>query len=178
MCLIALAAALGLALAVPRRGANDPGASEVALLSWIRANVPCEGRVLLDRRTLATFETLTGHAGVIEGMGPHIRPSVLTIAIQRILEATAYFRDPASGRAYLDRNGVAAVVVTTLSHPLGGWVRLGHERPSAVAATPYLVPEFRNAAGTVYGVEGFAANPELPSVRGRPGYDCTTRAAA
>jgi hypothetical protein len=168
---VALLAALAPAARAPA-DAVRPGASEMALLSWIRANVPCDGRVLLDRRTLATFETMTGHAGVVEGMGPHIRPSVLTIAIQRILEATTFFQDPASGRAYLARNGVAAVVVSTYAHPLGGWLRLDGERTRAVAGTPYLVPEFRNAAGIVYGVEGFTPNASLPSVAGRPGYDC------
>ena len=58
-------------------------AAELALLERVARDVPCDGRVLATHRTLGTFQTIAGHAGVLEGMGPHVRPSVLRLAVGR-----------------------------------------------------------------------------------------------
>ena len=49
--------------------------------------MPCDGTVLADRRTLGTFEAMTRHAGAVEGMGPYLRPMVLSTAIRTLLAA-------------------------------------------------------------------------------------------
>src|SRR5262249_60124968 len=86
----------------------------------IEKNVPCDGRILSDRRSLATFELLTRRAGVLEGMGPYLRPSVLVSAIRQMLAARQFFENPSAGYDYLRQNGVAAVVLTNDTVPIGG----------------------------------------------------------
>ena len=74
-----------------------------------------EARVdlLADRRTLGTFQAIAGRAGVMEGMGPHIRPAVLELAIGEIFRGRAFFERPAHGLAYLRERAVAAIVSGT-----------------------------------------------------------------
>jgi hypothetical protein len=156
----------------------DDGVDAALLLEWVSANVPCEGRVLMDRRTLGTFEVLTGHAGTVEGMGPHIRPSILGIAMHEMLDAWTYFRHPQDGGAYLREQGVAAVVISSRGNAIGGLTRFEDERRAAFDHLPYLVPAFANPAGTVYRVRDYVGNAALPSVSGRPGYRCAAPASA
>jgi hypothetical protein len=143
------------------------------LVERIGAEVPCEGRVLFDHRTLGTFQTIAGRAGVLEGMGPHVRPGVLTIALEEILLARDFFSDPSGGRAYLRERGVAAIVVSRRSPLYGfGGYRIARVRPDQLDPVPYLRRWFENAEGVVYRVEGIAADPGLPRVAGRPGFLC------
>src|SRR5262249_1051976 len=96
----------------------------LAPMAWIEKNIPCTGRILADRRTLATFETLTRHTGPIEGMGPYFRPEVLAPALQQLLAARQFFLSPGTD-AYLRDQGVAAVVTTTTAQQLGGAYKVG-----------------------------------------------------
>jgi hypothetical protein len=152
---------------------REPWTSQLALVRWIARHVPREGPVLMDRRTLGTFETVAGRAGVVEGMGPHLRPDVLALAIGEVFRARAYFERPEEGRAYLRERSVAAVVITSQSQ---GIAMLGYRiatlRAARLDRAGYLVPAFRNRAGSVYLVDGFEPNPASPRVSGRPGYAC------
>jgi hypothetical protein len=145
---------------------------QIQLLQWIREHVPCEGRVLADRRTLATFQTMTGHAAVLEGMGPHLRPEVLVRAIGELLRAKTFFENPRGQQAYLEERGVAVVVATRPFAEFAGWIRVMRLPPNPFRDIPYLRPVYRSHVGTVYLVEGSVPNPSLPSVEGRPGYRC------
>jgi len=152
---------------------REPWTSQLALVRWIGRHVPCEGRVLMDRRTLGTFETVAGRAGVVEGMGPHLRPDVLALAIGEVFRASAFFERPEDGRAYLRERSVAAVVITSHSQGIAmlGY-RIANLRAGRLDRIGYLVPAFRNRAGSVYLVDGFEPNPASPRVAGRPGYAC------
>ncbi|MGH2683581.1 MAG: hypothetical protein ACRDIX_10150 [Actinomycetota bacterium] len=143
-------------------------------LEWIAEHVPCEGRILADRRTLATFEAMTGHAGVVEGMGPYLRPQVLVPAIREMLAARAFFQDPVGNQDYLGQRGVAAVVVTVPQHPIGGAHKLTEVDMEALDAAPFLRLATTSESLRVYSVASFDSDlsPDLPEVTGRPGYRC------
>ncbi len=145
---------------------------EARTLAWIGDHVPCEGRVLADRRTLAAFETLSHRAGVLEGMGPHIRPAVLARALAEMFRAQGFFADPTSGRDYLRQRGVAAIVLTMGYESMGGWRRVAEVDRDTLDAVPYLEPAFETERTAVYRVVGFRPNPALPPVSTQPGYRC------
>jgi hypothetical protein len=149
-------------------------ASALGPLEWIAEHVPCEGRILADRRTLATFEAMTGHAGVVEGMGPYLRPQVLVPAIREMLAAREFFLDPEGNQLYLEQRGVAAVVATAPQHPIGGAHKLAEVDVEALDRAPFLRLVTASDSVRVYAVTDF--NPlqvsQLPEVRGRPGYRC------
>ena len=147
-------------------------ASALGAMEWIRENVPCEGRILADRRTLATFETLTRRAGAIEGMGPYLRPDVLSSAVRQLLSAREFFLDPENGEEYLRQQGVAAVVLTGF-HPLGGTLRVAEVDEDAIRSSPFLRLAVTAGPVRVYEVIGFdPAEARYPDVRTRPGYLC------
>lgn len=161
---------------VPTQARQRYYRSALAPLSWIERNVPCSGRVLADRRTLATFEALARHAGALEGMGPYLRPDLLRTAIANLLAARAFFRDPVGRQDDLRRWGVAAVVVTARDQALGGvggTLKVGGPR-SPLARVPGLRVAARSRTVTVYRVEGFdpAAGGRFPDVSSLPGYRC------
>jgi hypothetical protein len=144
----------------------------VQLVEWIGQHDPCQGRILADRRTLATFEAFDGRPAVLEGMGPYVRPDVLEIAVSEMFAATRFFEDPKEGLTYLEAKGVAFVVSTTPNqtvHVIGGWRRI--EGPSGgLSQAHFLTQVFQNDAGTVYQVDGFTPNPTLPDPAAAPGY--------
>jgi hypothetical protein len=171
---VAVTVAAVLAVAPVREDATShPWTSQLALVRWLGRHVPCEGRVLMDRRTLGTFEAIAGRAGVLEGMGPHLRPEVLELAIGEIFRARSFFDRPEEGRRYLRHRSVAAVVITRATPRVAmlGY-RIAHLQPQRMDRVPYLTPRFRNAAGSIYLVDGFEPNPASPLVAGRPGYGC------
>jgi hypothetical protein len=149
-------------------------ASALDPLEWVEENVPCEGRVLADRRTLATFETMAGRAGPLEGMGPYLRPDLLGVAVRALLEGRDFFAAPSSGEPYLRENAVAAVVVTSYGQTLGGVggpLKVGHVPVDDLDALTFLEPVARSETVTVYRVVGFDPDQaDLPRVTGLPGY--------
>jgi hypothetical protein len=176
---VVAASVLAGAILIPRDTQNPASArylaTALAPFAWIERNVPCGGRILSDRRTLATFEVFSRHAGVIEGMGPYLRPDVLIAAIPQMLAARRFFLDPAAGEAYLREQGVAAVVVTAPDQPIGGTLHIVRYDRAAFDSTPFLQVAARSASVTVYRVVGFATGSGFPSVVGLPGYGCGVR---
>jgi hypothetical protein len=168
--IVALAAVLiptGAAPPIGKRTAQE------ALLERIGRQVPCEGRILATHRTLGTFQTIAGHAAVLEGMGPHVRPSVLRLAIEEILRAQDFFDDPEAGRAYLRARGVDAILLARGSpaYAFGGY-RIARVPPDRLDRVPFLRRAFENEAGVVYRVTEPTPTRALPKVAGRPGFDC------
>ena len=132
-------------------------------LAWLEQNVPCTGSVLADRRTLGTFEAVTGRVGVLEGAGPYFRIDVLRVALRTILQAREFLADPARHRDFLTRNHVAAVVLTG---PGGGPLGALPVRPVArlrMARAPFLEEALRTSFTTVYRVTTFTAGPGPPA---------------
>jgi hypothetical protein len=146
-------------------------------LSWIERNVPCDGRILADRRTLATFQVYTRHAGVLEGMGPYLRPDVLSTAIREMLAARQFFLDPAAHESYLRDNGIWGVVVTAPSDPLGGALKVAQLNRTGLDSAPFLQVVTQSPTLTVYRYTGYdpAAAARFPSVVDRPGFECGAR---
>ncbi|MGH2540794.1 MAG: hypothetical protein ACRDG8_05140 [Actinomycetota bacterium] len=145
---------------------------QVELLRWVETNIPCDGRVLADRRTLGTFQVMSGHAAVLEGMGPHVRPTVLGRAIGELFRASAFFEDPRAHRRFLRERGVRAVIITRPFAEFAGWARIVKLRPDAFRDVPFLRVAYRNRVGAVYLVDGDQPDRSLPIVRGRPGFRC------
>jgi len=174
---VLLVAVVALPMAAAPSDLADRLPTALGPLGWIAANVPCDGRVLADRRTLATFETMTRHAGVVEGMGPYLRPAVLDDALRSLFLARTFFLQPRQGLAFLRLEHVAAVVATTYDQTLGGVggpLRLVGRTPD-LAGIPFLRVAVRSRTVTVYRVIGFrpAAGPSpFPDVRTLPGYSC------
>lgn len=150
---------------------------QVELLQWVEANVPCEGRVLADRRTLGTFQVMSGHAAVLEGMGPHVRPTVLARAIGELFRASAFFEDPSAHRGFLRERGVGAVIITRPFAEFAGWARIVKLRLDAFRGVPFLHAAYQNRVGIVYLVDGDRSDRHLPAVRDRPGFRCTAGSA-
>ncbi len=147
--------------------------SDAAAFAWIAHHVPCEGRVLADRRTLASIEALAGRAGVLEGMGPHLRPALLVRSIQEMEQARGFFLQPSAGVDYLRAHGIAAVMVAEAKgERFGGWSKLVNEDPARMAEVPFLHVAYRDDGITIYSVDGWTVDAQLPSVSGRPGYTC------
>lgn len=147
--------------------------SSLGAISWVADHVPCEGRILADRRTLATFELLTGHAGAIEGMGPHLRTDVLRIAVGEMLAAQRFFTEPSE--EYLRSRGVAAVIITERKVKLGGWQQLTHGSElvrGLLDEAPFLDLAHSSKHARIYLVRGFKPDPDLPRVADAPGYRC------
>jgi hypothetical protein len=151
----------------------EPWLAQLELVGWVGRHVPCEGVVLADRRTLGTFQVVAGHAAVLEGMGPHLRPEVLELAIGEIFRARDFFDDPEDGAAYLRERSVAAIVVTRRNTRIGmlGYPITGLQK-NRLERVPFLTPAFTNDAGWIFLVDGFAPDPSTPRVTGRPGFDC------
>ncbi|CAN5172515.1 hypothetical protein BH20ACT24_BH20ACT24_01740 [soil metagenome] len=174
-----LTVGIGIA-AVPRvlqMGERAPFfATALGPLEWIEQNAPCDGRILADRRTLATFQTLTRRAGVLEGMGPYLRPELLGAAVQAMLDARRFFAAPLDGERYLREQAVAAVAVTSYDQTLGGVggpLRVGPVARAALERADFLRPVARSSTVTVYEVMGFVPPPgAFPDVTGRAGYRC------
>jgi hypothetical protein len=145
-------------------------------LSWISRSIPCGGRVLADRRTLATFETFARRAGVLEGMGPYLRPAVLDDAVRSLLDARRFFLDPLANEDYLREQNVAAVVVTAYDQTLGGVggpLKVARPDRKAISAAPFLRLVARSSTVQVYEVRDFhPVAGRFPDVRELPGYRC------
>lgn len=173
---VAVLVAFGAIRTVAPDGQEEYLRSGLEPLQWIEEHLACRGRVLADRRTLATFETFTRHAGVIEGMGPYLRPDLLSVAVGELLEARAFFDAPAAGQVYLTANAVGAVVVTAYDQTLGGVggpLRVGPIDRAGLADAGFLEVVARSDTVTVYRVSGLTLpGGGFADVKGLPGYGC------
>ncbi|MBI4260026.1 MAG: hypothetical protein HY658_05625 [Actinobacteria bacterium] len=135
----------------------------VPALEWIAENVPCDGRVLADRRTLGTFEATTGRIGVIEGMGPYFRIPVLKVALARIVEAREFLAGPLDDSTFLAKYDVAVVVVTSTGGGLlGGASRLTRVARDRLANATFLEEVLATETVTVYRVLDFDGGTPPP----------------
>jgi hypothetical protein len=167
-----IVAAILLPKDLPPSGERARLHAALAPMAWIEKNIPCQGRILADRRTLATFETLTRHAGPIEGMGPYFRPDVLAPAMRQLLASRQFFIDPSSD-AYLRAQNVAAVVTTSVPQQLGGAYKVGPINIAGLESAPFLQKVTSGGGVTVYRVLGFdPSTVKAPTTVGRPGFMC------
>jgi hypothetical protein len=147
-------------LIVPRNvpPADQAGhqAALVRFLDWVRTDTPCEARVLADERTVGVLKVMTGRTGVVEGMGPYLRPDMLADVVPLLLEARAFFADPQGGPAFLQEQQVD-FVVTFPGLTIGHALPLGRHDSSALARVDFLVPVYAESGVQAYRVVDQAA---------------------
>ncbi len=152
----------------------------IAPIDWIRANVPCDARILANEHTEGVFEALTGRVAILEGMTPYLRPSVLVPALKMLLGANAFFHDAVGEASFLRREGVDYVMVIRAG--VGYHEPIGKVDAAALDGAPFLRKVFGSEQLDVYRVD-VAALPEASSAAGPPtgsfpdpttvaGYDC------
>jgi hypothetical protein len=157
----------------PKPGAITNGKRALTLVNWVRANTPCDARILPDRITLGTFNATTGRVSVLEGMGPYLRPDMLHTVLTQVLGADAFFRDPAAHRDYLAQQAVDYVILVNRIRVGSMKNHLGQGADqTAFRRAPFLQEVAHKRFFTVYRVIGVAhANP-TPDPRDYPWYRC------
>lgn len=150
----------------------EPTRQRAAPLDWIRANIPCDARILMRERTAGVLEAATGRVGVVEGMAPHLRPAVLKPVVKLLLAARAFFADPVRRASFLRGEAIDYVIVTGriagYRSPLGKDVDIG-----LLDAVPALRLIHDGDGLRVYRVVPPPSNHgRYPSSIGYPGYTC------
>ena len=167
-------AAVVLPSARPQRLDAIRGNSAVAVLHWVRTNVPCTDRVLTNIRTSGVFQAATGRVDLLEGMAPYLRPGMLNNVVALIQSTKEFFQRPLSHSRFLQENGVDVIMVVNEDVPLGF---LGQPLGASVNRfdrTPFLHEIHRSKDLTVFRVVGVDPTRTFPSASGRPGYRCFT----
>jgi hypothetical protein len=109
---VPLAAATGITVAVallllavmlPLPGPRPWQLRNIQYLNEIRNSLPCDARILSNRRTGGTIQVLTGRTGILEGMGPHLRPQFLRETVKLLLDANQFYQRPVSNIDFLER---------------------------------------------------------------------------
>jgi hypothetical protein len=157
------------ALPAPEKGPEDRGL--IAPFDWIRANVPCDARMLPNAHTEGVFEALTGRVALLEGMTPYLRPAVLSPIIELLLEARAFFHDPAAHAELLSREGVDYVVLLRAG-AVGYREPIGRANTAELDGVPFLRARHRSGAMVVYEVLGLEGEGTFPLPAAVPGYRC------
>jgi len=155
----------------PRRGDAPLDRGLIASFDWVRANIPCDARILANIHTEGVFEALTGRSAVLEGMTPYLRPSVLAPIVRLFLDARRFFVDPQGNQAFLAREGVDYVVILH-SGGVGYSLPIGRIDQAALASAPFLEPMYSSPAMTVYRVHGVARPAGLPVPSSARGFRC------
>lgn len=145
----------------------------VEALDWIRANVPCDARMLVSRRTAGTFQAASGRVSITEGMTPFLRPAVLEEVIDVLVGAATFFREPRGNRSFLQLYEIDYVVHVKEGVNIGGetsHMRMVDERGLRTARFLRKM----GSAGRVdfYEVTRQRSPTKLPDAEGRPGWTC------
>jgi hypothetical protein len=176
LAVVAAAAALLLPASRPPARLAALGRASLPALEWIKANVPCDARLLSSRRTAGSFQALTGRASVDEGMAPYLRPRLLAQATTMLRAIGRFFEKPtASGSDLLSRYGVDYVVVVrarTLGSE-GDYVARVDGR--GLRQQQYLARVFTSPAVDIYRARVQPATSALPRASDFPGYVCPGR---
>lgn len=154
--------------------ASSPDPRAVALVpgfEWIREHTPCDARLLANAHSEGVFEALTGRVAVLEGATPFLRPTILEPIVRLLLQARAFFHDPAQHEAFLHDHAVDYVVVLIGGH-VGYRETIGTTDAVALAALPSLERVFANQGMTIYRVTSGGGGGPRPDPARYPGYDC------
>lgn len=171
--LIGMAAAVVLPTARVSADQVAEGRQSVSVMNSIRADVPCDARILASQRTAGIFQAITGRAAVTEGMAPFVRPDILTTVIERLLEARRFFRYPKRNKDFLVNEGVDYVVVVKKKYLLDTYPQLlGRADRRALSDSPFLELVERNSLVDLYMVTGLQKAGDFPSPSDFPGYTC------
>jgi hypothetical protein len=175
---VALAAGLAVVAAAPfvwsarpPSGSAERAARAVPVVAMVRRSTACDARILVNRRTIATLESTSGRAGLVEGMAPYLRPDMLVRAVGAIEGAERFFHDPAGTRALLASEDVGYVLYVRRSVPFGPLAGPIDGSPSALDGAPFLRLVASTSSARLYRVLDTAPVPR-PAPAGRPGYRC------
>lgn len=168
---IAAVSVLLLAGSQPSHLRADSARQHADVISAIRLNVPCNARILADQRTVGTFRGMTGRVGILEGMGPFLRPAMLEEIVDLLLSARAFFEDPAGRSDFLVDQGVDYIV-------LYKDIDVGYAGPvsprgaAPLPDVPFLRLIHQGPHVEIYRVEGLPHRTGFPDPSGYPGYRC------
>jgi hypothetical protein len=138
------------------------------LFATVRADVPCNARILTDARTAGAFAALTGRQSIVEGMAPYLNPAVLHRVLPVLFGARTFFTAPAAHADFLRSEHVDYVLlVKGRKVTIGQTGRLGRRVDYAgVRALPMLHLVARRPAFELYSV-GPPASPPPGGFTGR-----------
>jgi hypothetical protein len=146
-------------------------ANTIAYLDWIKANTPCNARILSNRRTGGTFEVLAERAAISEGMGPHLRPQMLDHIVKLLKRTRRFFQHPGQGRPFLRSEGIDYIVVYR-HKPVDLNLRTFIADLHGFSVQPYLGRVFKNRQVVIYKVLGLGSKHSFPLSTHYPGYGC------
>lgn len=142
-----------------------------AVINTIRLTVPCDARILANQRTVGFIRATTGRVGVLEGMGPFLRPEILHEVVGLLLSARAFFDDPTANADFLIDQGIDYVVLIES-------IDVGYRGPVAsgggasLRGVPFLRLVQEGQGTRVYRVEGLTGRTGFVDPAGYPGYRC------
>jgi len=154
----------------PGRGLAPKGNAAVADYEWVRENLPCDARIVSNQRTDATYQLLTGRVGVVEGMGPHLRPEML-LQINDLLERNReFFKKPAENEQYLVEEGIDYVALVRDRKDKG--VLAVPPKTGKFEDVPFLEPIHEGERTNFYRVVGVDTGGDFPDPNDFSGYTC------
>jgi hypothetical protein len=165
---------LAAAIVPSNRVANRSSAREarvVPLLNWIRESTPCDARILTNSRTVGIIRALTGRVSVLEGMGPFLRPAMLSDVVTLLLATRRFFADPAGNKQFLEQEGIDYIIVLK-GLRIGYPGSVGTIDPSLLSSVPFLKREVGTRGYDIYRVIGVAKLAGLPNPADYPGFRC------
>jgi hypothetical protein len=165
-----------LAILIPGAGLlpeqRIPGNRARKALTWVRQSTPCDARLLTNQRTLGVFRVMTGRVGVLEGMGPFLRPRMLDTIVEQLLGARAFYTNPGENRDYLATYGIDYVLFLK-GYQLGQPSTIGHPNPEALKGVSFLRPVHRSSILDAYEVVGVPSRTGFPDPADHPAYECS-----
>jgi hypothetical protein len=154
----------------PGRTLLPKGSAAVADYEWVRDNLPCGVRIISNQRTDATYQLLTGRVGVVEGMGPHLRPEILLQVNDLLMRNREFFVRPATSKQYLVDEGVDYVALVRDKKNKGVLSIPSNAR--VLDKVPFLELIHEGERTNFYRVVGAETNGDFPDPRDFPGYTC------
>lgn len=167
---ITVAVALLLLPGVPTPQPRPWQLRDIEYLNKIRSSVPCDARILSNRRTGGTIQALTGRTGILEGMGPHLRPQFLLDAVGLLQNANRFYKHPASNTDFLERE--AADYVLLIKGPDQAGLRSIATNYGIFDGLAFLELVAKTSDAKLYRVVGLDNAVDAPRPDDFPGFRC------
>lgn len=155
---------------LPRSEPRPWQLQELAYLNKIRSSLPCDARILSNRRTGGTIQALTGRTGILEGMGPHLRPQFLLEAVGLLQDANRFYQHPASNVGFLEREVVDYVLL--IRRPDEASLRSAEANYGIFDKLSFLELVAETSDADLYRVVGLDNAADAPRPDDFPGFRC------
>lgn len=142
----------------------------IEYLNEIRSSLPCDARILSNRRTGGTIQVLTGRTGILEGMGPHLRPQFLRETVRLLLNANRFYQRPVSNADFLTRRKADYVLLVN-RHP-DPTLRTVEANFGIFDDLPFLELVAETSDSDLYRVVGLGNDTDAPRPDDFPGFRC------